>query len=253
MKSIKYFIIIGFVFQSCITFKHSTLRKQNFEPLKIENCKISSTGAVYMNWGGIIKADFMPAGIKIEMDDIILYADPLVVDDTVKADYIYITHSHLDHFSKPDIKKLSNLETIIIGPKTVTKKIKDNPFKTVHIGEKYDFGRVKCEVVESYNVNSKIHKKGDKFVGYVLTCDNVRIYIAGDTDLIPEMEELENISVAIIPIGTGKTAMDPNSAAKAANLIKPRIVIPIHYEMKLNKENEFIEKVNKDIEVWLVQ
>ncbi|MFC2137563.1 MBL fold metallo-hydrolase [Bacteroidota bacterium] len=253
MKSIKSILIFGIVFQSCITFKHSALRKHNVDPVEIENCKISSTGAVYMNWGGIIKADFMPAGIKIEMDDILIYADPLVVDDATKANYIYITHSHLDHFSKSDVRKLSTQETIIIGPKTVTKKIKDCPFKTAVVGEKFDFGRIKCEVVESYNINSKIHKPGSKYVGYVLTCDKVKIYIAGDTDFIPEMEELENITVAIIPIGTGKTAMDPLSAAKAANLIKPKIVIPVHYKMGLDKEKEFLENVDNDIEVKFIQ
>ncbi|MCK5029767.1 MAG: MBL fold metallo-hydrolase [Bacteroidales bacterium] len=246
-------IIAGLMFQSCITIKHSSLRMPNPESIEVENCKISSTGAVYLNLFGIIKSDLMPAGIKVELDSITLYIDPLVVDDTIKADYIFITHNHLDHFSKADIDKLIKPETILIGPKTITKKYKNNNTKTVSIGEKKSFGKIKYEVVESYNIKSKLHKKGSKYVGYVISCDTTRIYIAGDTDFIPEMKELENITVAIIPIGEGKTAMNPQSAANAANLINPEIVIPIHYELGQNREKDFLELVDKNIEVKFFQ
>ncbi len=217
------------------------------------NCKISSTGAVYMNIFGMIKIDFLPAGCKIEMDSIVVYADPVVVEDTVKADYIFITHNHLDHFLKKDVKKLSKSGTLIIGPKSVTKKIKETGTKTVSIGDTIDFGRIKYEVVESYNTRSKIHKKGSNYVGYVISCDTTRIYVAGDTDLIPEMEELENITVAIIPIGEGKTAMDPQSAAKAISIIRPELVIPVHYELKQGREEEFLKWVDDEVRVTFFQ
>jgi L-ascorbate metabolism protein UlaG (beta-lactamase superfamily) len=246
---ILYVIIIIIVFQSCIKIKHSPLREPNPESIEIAGCTISSTGAVYMNIFGIIKADFISAGVKIKSDDILLYIDPLVIDDTAKADYIFITHNHLDHFSMPDIHKLSKPETIIIGPEPVTKKLQGKIVKTVSVGDTLDMGSVKYEVVESYNLNSKIHKKGNKNVGYIISCDTTRIYIAGDTDFIPEMEAFENITVAIIPIGEGKTAMNPQTASKAANLINPRIVIPIHYELEQNREKEFLELVDKHIEV----
>jgi L-ascorbate metabolism protein UlaG (beta-lactamase superfamily) len=250
-KSNLFFLIIVIMFQSCITFKHSSLRIPDMKSIETGNCKISSTGAVYMNWFGIIKTDFMPTGIKIESDGKLIYIDPLVVDDTVKADYIFITHNHFDHFSKHDIEKLSKPETIIIGPKTISKKIKNIEVRTIVTGDTLDFGRIECEVVASYNLNSNMHKKGNKNAGYIISCDTTRIYIAGDTDFIPEMGELGKITVAIIPIGTGKTAMNPQSAAKAANLIRPEIVIPIHYEMGQNKEKEFLQLVDKSIEVKL--
>jgi len=254
-KRIRSYIIlfIGILFQSCITIKQSSLGTTNMTGLDIAKCNISSTGAVYMNLFGIFKVDFMPASTKIVLDSLVVYMDPLSIDDIMKADYIFITHSHHDHFSKSDIKKISKQKTIVIGPKTVTRKIKDNECRTVSIGDTFDFGRIKCEVVESYNIHSKLHKKGSNYVGYVITCDSTRIYIAGDTDFIPEMKDFKNITVAILPIGEGKTAMDPKSAAEAANLIKPEVVIPIHYELGQNRENEFLEFLDDNIEVMFFQ
>ena len=248
-----FILIIGIIFQSCMTIKYSSWRKPNAESINIENCKISSTGAVYMNIFGIIKSDFIPASIKIEFDDMILYIDPLLIEDTNKADYIFITHNHIDHFSLPEIKKLSKPETVLIGPITVTKKFENKEVKTVAIGDRLNFGRVKCEVVESYNLSSKMHKKGSNNVGYIISCDSTKIYIAGDTDFIPEMKKIEDITVAIIPIGERKTAMNPQSAAKAVNLIKPKMVIPIHYELEQNREKEFLDLVDKNIKVKFFQ
>lgn len=246
-------VATSIIFHSCITIKESALRSSTSESLELANCEISLTGAVYMNILGIIKTNFIPAGVEIKVEDKMVYIDPVIVDDNQKADYIFITHCHADHFSKSDIQKLIKHETIIIGPKTVTKKIKNSEIKTAIIGDTIDFGTIKCEVVESYNINSKIHSQGSKYIGYIISCDTTRIYIAGDTDLIPEMKEFEDITVAILPIGEGKTAMNPQSAAKAANLIKPKIVIPVHYELEQNRENEFIELVDRDIKVEMLK
>jgi L-ascorbate metabolism protein UlaG (beta-lactamase superfamily) len=252
-KTCLIILIIGILFQSCIKIVQSSYRIPNPKCIETGNCKISSTGAVYLKMFGIIKTDFVSAGIKIEFDSLLIYIDPLDVDDTVKADYIFITHNHLDHFSKTDIKKLTKPETIFVGPGTISKNIsknfRNNILKTVVPGDYIDFGKIKCEVAFSYNLNSKMHKKGNDNVGYIISCDSTRIYIAGDTDFIPEMKELKNITVAIIPIGTGKTAMNPHEAAKAANLIHPKIVIPIHYKLRQNQEKEFTELVDKNIEV----
>jgi L-ascorbate metabolism protein UlaG (beta-lactamase superfamily) len=216
------------------------------------NCRISLTGAVYMNIFGLIKIDFQPASIKVEFDDKFLYIDPFVTDDSTKADYIFITHNHLDHFSMSDINKLLKRESIVIGPKSVTKKFKDYETKTVSIGDTVNLDRIRYEVVESYNFKSNMHKKGSKYVGYVISIDTTRIYVAGDTDFIPEMGDLKNISVAIVPIGEGKTAMNPQSAANAINLIKPKIVIPVHYELGKNREQDFLKHVDKDIKVKFI-
>ncbi len=248
-KIIIFSLFLTLFLQACISIKKSDLRKPERKIIQIDDCKISSTGAVYMKILGFMKADFMPASVKIQTDSLLLYIDPIIVEDTIVADYIFITHNHLDHFSKNDINKISDKNTLIVAPKTVTKKLKNKKTKTVSIGDKYIFKKFNVEVVESYNINSSLHKKGNKFVGYVITYNATRIYIAGDTDFIPEMEELKNITVAIIPIGEQKTAMNPQTASKAANIIKPDIVIPIHYELELNREKDFCKLVDKNIEV----
>lgn len=191
----------------------------------------------------------MPSGIKILYDTLTIYVDPAGLKNPEPADYIFITHSHLDHFSKKDIEKISKSGTIIAGPITVTRKLKKYRTKTMKVGEEIDLGSIRCIATESYNLNSSIHKKGDKYLGYVITCDTTRIYITGDTDFIPEILELESIDVAILPIGEGKTAMDHKSAAMAANFLKPGIVIPVHYELYQNREEEFLKWVEPGIEV----
>lgn len=247
-----FLIIVIPFFSSCITIKHSSQRITETRSIVNSNCRISLTGSVCINFLGIIKTDFIPASIKVEFDDKLLYIDPLIIDDTTKADFIFITHNHLDHFSISDINKLLKNESIIIGPKDVTKKFKNYTTNTVSIGDTIVFDRISYEVVESYNLNSSLHKKGSNFVGYVISLDTTRIYIAGDTDFIPEMGNLKNITVAIVPIGESITAMNPQSAANAVNLIKPKIVIPVHYRLGRNREQDFLKLVDKNIEVKLI-
>ena len=248
-------IVIAVVssFTSCISITKSTLRESVPPVIEINNCEITSSGAVYMNIFGYIKADFVPASVKIVCDDLVIYCDPLIVEDTAKADYIFITHNHLDHFSKKDIDKLIKPETVLIAPKNITKKYSHIENYSAKTGTLSNLGKIQFEVVESYNTNSKIHKKGSNFVGYVIAFDTTRIYIAGDTDFIPEMKELVDIAVAIVPIGEGRTAMNPEDAAEAVNMINPAIAIPVHYELNKNKERIFLENVNDPIEVRFFQ
>lgn len=91
--------------------------------------------------------------------------------------------------------------------------------------------------MQSYNLNEGIlkmtmHKKSHLNTGYILTLGSVRKYHAGDTIFIPEMAQFKDIDVAIVPNGTGNTAMSLEQAAKAVNTIKPAIAIAMHYEFK---------------------
>lgn len=240
-------------FISCISINKSTYRESEPNVFQIDNCEISSSGAVYMNIFNYIKTDFVPASVKIVCADLVIYCDPLIVEDTAKADFIFVTHDHPDHFSKKDIDKLIKPETVLIAPESIARKYGHIENHSAIIATQTDLGKIKFEVVESYNINSKIHKKGSNFVGYVIVCDTTRIYFAGDTDLIPEMKELRDITVAIVPIGEGKTAMNPEDAAEAVNMINPAIAIPVHYELNKNRENRFLENVNDMIEVRFFQ
>ncbi|MFC2152132.1 MBL fold metallo-hydrolase [Bacteroidota bacterium] len=255
-----YILICSILSQSCsiITFTQSEKRAKVEQSIQLsDDCKLTATGSIFMNFAGIIKTDFSPASFKIEYQDKLIYLDPIVIEDTTKADYIFITHAHSDHFSMADIEKLANSKTLIIGPKPVVKKLKDYQVKVAKVGEGFSINNFQCDVIASYNIkrgffHSPLHPKSDKNVGYVLYCDSVKIYTAGDTDFIPEMSDLKNITVALVPIGVGKTAMNPVTAAEAVNVIKPLIAIPIHYELGNNEELGFRKLVDTKIEVKIL-
>lgn len=250
-----FITIIGLSSCSIISMSRSELRETNPEKTVLSaDCKVSSTGAIYMNFAGVAKGDFLPASTKIEFRDKLIYIDPVVIDDTAKADIIFITHAHTDHFHKPDIDKIVSEKTLIIGPKPVTKKLKGYNIKTITPGDTFGLEEVKCKVVEAYNLKKSPfsitpHKKSNKFTGYILSLDSIRIYHGGDTDFIPEMSNFTGITVAIVPIGTGNTAMNPEDAAKAINLIQPQIAIPIHYDLGEGNEETFKKLVTENIQV----
>lgn len=258
MKTVYLVLILGFTLQSCsISFTASSQRMPEKKVLQINpDVQLSLTGAVYMNFFGLKKSDYIPASTQIITKNKVLYIDPILVNDTQKADYILITHNHADHFWEPEIKRLLKPETIIIAPESITKKLTNNKTRTIHLGDIIEFDDLKCEVFPAYNLKEKkaqmtIHQKSDEFAGYFITLDTIRIYHAGDTDFIPEMKNLRHIDVALLPIGGGITSMSPVDAAAAANEIKPDFVVPIHYEPGKNHEMEFSKLVDKNIIVVL--
>ena len=166
-------------------------------------------------------------------DDKKVYIDPYdIPDDLAKglpdADLILITHDHRDHFSPDDIKKIVKPPTVVVSIKAVVDEL---PEKTkAHIvepGDTVSVGGLEIVAVPAYNIKKQFHPKTKGHVGFVVKFDKRTIYHAGDTDLIPEMENLE-VDVALLPAG-GKFTMDATEAAEAANLIKPRVAIPMHW------------------------
>ncbi len=194
------------------------------------------------------------AGFKISGKKII-YIDPYDIDETEKADYILITHSHYDHFSPEDVKKIRQESTVIISRSDVANKL-EGDVKVVSQGDVLDLDDIKLTAVAAYNVDKEFHKRAFG-VGFIVEIDGKRIYHAGDTDYIREMEnkkEFGNIDVALLPIG-GTYTMDAEQAAKAANTIKPKIAVPMHYgEIVGSKKdaNKFKELVDKDIKVEIL-
>ena len=148
-----------------------------------------------------------------------------------KADLIFITHHHKDHCKKVTINRLRKKSTKIFAPKSCLKELGNN----INIVQASDLIEVdyniKLTVLNAYNTEigtstTKQHKKG-KGVGYVLTINEMSYYHLGDTDFLTEMETLNDIDVAFIPIG-GKFTMNIDEAVRTSLVINPKVVIPVH-------------------------
>ena len=172
------------------------------------------------------------SSIKIK-DNKIIYIDPFKIDkDYNDADIVFITHDHYDHYSEEDIDKVINENTTIIIPeelltKLLRKGINKNAIITVEPNEKYMVQGIKFETIPAYNTNKTFHPKENGWVGYIITLDDIRYYIAGDTDITEENRRVK-YDVAFVPVG-GTYTMDFKEAAQLINEIQPKIAVPIHY------------------------
>ncbi|MGB9677401.1 MAG: MBL fold metallo-hydrolase, partial [Candidatus Ratteibacteria bacterium] len=137
-----------------------------------------------------------------------------------------ITHSHYDHFSPEDINKIIDNNSVIIGPHDIF-KIRTGIKKEIKPGQEIDLNWVKIKGVPAYNINKNFHPKGNNWCGYIIEIEGNKIYIAGDTDFIPEMKNIV-ADIVILPIG-GTYTMTAEEAANAVNTIKPKIAIPYHF------------------------
>lgn len=146
---------------------------------------------------------------------------------------IFITHEHYDHFDPESIKKISKGETILIAPESMKKKaisesgIAAGQCLFLNPGERKEAGGLTVETVPAYNKLKPFHTKGKKWQGYVVTMDDLRYYVSGDTDVTEDIKKVQ-CDVAMLPIG-GFYTMDWKQAAEYAAQIKPKAVIPTHY------------------------
>jgi len=203
-------------------------------------------GKVEIDWLG-------HSGILIT-DSKILYIDPYAIkNNSAKADFIFITHNHYDHCSIEDMQKIVKQGTKIILPPDCQSKVTrfsvPVQIEIFQPGEEKTFGGIKVASLPAYNLGKTFHPKGENWLGYLIKLDDVLIYHAGDTDLIPEMKNLTGYGqskkdfIALLPIG-GKFTMTAEEAAEAAKVIKPSIAIPIHYGSIVGTQDdakEFLE------------
>lgn len=167
------------------------------------------------------------AAFCIESDKAIIYIDPYELKrDKPKADIILISHGHFDHCSSQDIKKIHKSDTVIITPIGV-KNTLAYPVRVMKPQDTIIIGQVEIEAVPAYNINKNFHPKSSGNLGFVVTINQNRIYHAGDTDLIPEMNKIK-ADIVLLPVG-GTYTMNAREAAEAVNMIKPNTAIPMHW------------------------
>lgn len=190
------------------------------------------------------------SSIKIS-DGLTIYFDPYDIKEKINnADYIFITHSHWDHFDLDSINNLVNEKTIIIGPSSVIEKL-DSNYKTLEVKPEniYNLNNISFMTVPAYNVDKEYHPKDAGYVGYIVTLNNVTYYIAGDTDVLDELKVIK-ADVIFLPVG-GTYTMTKEEAVELANTIKPKYAIPIHYGLAVGDELDakyFVNNIDKEIE-----
>ena len=189
-----------------ITIHHAPERKEG--SIMLEN----------IHWLG--HASFRIEGAQV------IYIDPWKVKDGEKADLILITHSHHDHCSPEDVAKIRKAGTEIVTVADCGSKF---PGKVCAVapGDRVTVHGIPVEAVPAYNIGKAFHPKANGWAGFVITVEGTRIYHAGDTDRIPEMDRVE-ADMALLPIG-GTYTMTASEAAEAAISIAPQTAIPMHW------------------------
>ena len=163
----------------------------------------------------------------------VVYFDPYTLGEgNPVADIILISHEHGDHCSPADAAKIQGEGTTIVTIAAAAAMLKGD-ILIVQPGDKLRLKGIEIEAVPAYNVNKfrspgvPFHPEEAGHVGFVVTLAGQRIYHAGDSDHIPEMAELGEIDIALLPV-SGHYVMTADEAGEAAGVIRPTIAIPMH-------------------------
>ena len=168
-----------------------------------------------------------------------------------KADIILVTHEHGDHLDIKALNQILTSTTQIIYTKSCEKQVPGGLI--MKNGDKNTLKNIQFEAVPAYNLVHKnkngelYHPKGEGN-GYVLTFGDLRVYVAGDTENIPEMSGLTNIDIAFLPMNL-PYSMTPEMAALAAQSFKPRILYPYHFGQTTTNKLIKLLHSEKSIEV----
>lgn len=183
-----------------------------------------------------------------------IFIDPFDIEENSKcAIVVFITHSHWDHLDIKSIKKIRNDQTLFVCPFDCENSllgigIKEEMIVKIRPGDCLNLLGINCEVIPSYNINKEFHPKSNNWVGYLLTINNVKYLICGDSDLTEELKNIDT-DVLFVPIG-GTYTMDAKDGARLANVIKPKLTIPVHYGSVVgdkNLENVFISNLDENL------
>ena len=185
----------------------------------------------------------------------VLYFDPFQIRETSRdADIVLVTHSHYDHLDGESLKKVAGEGTVFVAPASVEKEMRAVVGQAALIllqpGESKEVDGVLIRAVPAYNKLKPFHPRRNQWIGYIVTLDDVRYYVAGDTDALSELTSL-SCDAALVPVG-GTYTMTAKEAAKLVNAIHPAVAIPTHYGSIVGKAEDaqtFAQLVDPSIKV----
>ena len=175
-------------------------------------------------------------GFRIDTGKVI-YFDPYEIEGGPKADLILISHDHFDHCSPEDVAKIRDSHTVIATEKGSAEKLTGD-VRVLKPGETLSVDDVKIQAVPSYNTDKDFHPEKNKWLGFIVEIEGVKVYHAGDTDFIPEMKDFE-VDIALLPV-SGTYVMRADQAVQAALAINPKLAIPMHYGAIVGDEQDAI-------------
>jgi L-ascorbate metabolism protein UlaG (beta-lactamase superfamily) len=205
-----------------ITFSNTTSDRFEKDVIKTPEGELAITfighGTLMMEYNGKV----------IHIDPVGQYAD---YSKLPKADLVLITHHHGDHLDALAVEKIRKSATQVVLTTSCQSKIPGGT--TMKNGDSGIFEGIEIKAVPAYNIKHErspgipFHQKGEGN-GYLIRCDNMTVYVAGDTENIPEMKLLKNIDIAFLPMNIPYT-MTPEMVADAARSFRPKILYPYHF------------------------
>lgn len=193
--------------------------------------------------------------LMFKFNDLLIHVDPVSryadYSKMPKADIILVTHHHGDHLDPDAINLIQKKDTDIILTQTCFDQIRKGT--VLNNGDSKTIKGIKVEAVPAYNL---MHKKsnGEPFHpkgignGYVITFGDKKVYVAGDTENVPEMKELSGVDIAFLPMNLPYT-MTPEMAADAVNMVNPKIFYPYHFGQSNVDELVELLKDKEDMEI----
>ncbi|MFN8239715.1 MAG: MBL fold metallo-hydrolase [Bacteroidales bacterium] len=199
---------------------------------------------------GDLEITFIGHGsLMMTYNKMVIYIDPTNMfadySEMPKADLVLVTHEHGDHLDSKAIEQVWKENTALVLTSTCAKKLGKG--EIMSNGDTRTIAGITITAVPAYNLTKAFHPRGTGN-GYVIQFGDKKVYVAGDTENIPEMADLKNIDIAFLPMNLPYT-MTPAMVAEAAKVFRPKILYPYHFGDTKTEELVNLLKDEKGIEV----